>query len=391
LLGLIWIQLMRVFTRLFIYLTVILGIALVIAGGVYSLILGMNQNQESLQIFSYCLFGLAFLLLVAVIFLRKKINLTAELFNECCRGVQHNPALFISATVMFICISVFVAYWVMGFIFLFSIPGESIDVQIPNQMPHFNTKIRNLMYYNLFGFFWTVALLSAIFQVSISGAIASWYFSRNDQEVKGSPTLRSLGYAFTKSFGSLALGSLVVAIVEFLQFLINKVKKTPTSNKVVKYIACLLQCFLSCVQGLVRFINRYAYVCIAMHGEPFCTSSRGTFDLISRNSFSAVIVDTLADFVLFVGKLLGTAATTIFSLFLLHVLHREISLVTILSVVVVSFVVFSLFANIVAVGVDTVLVCYLEDLERNKGSNLLIEPTLHELLQEKQRQASINS
>jgi hypothetical protein len=29
------------------------------------------------------------------------------------------------------------------------------------------------------GFFWTTALISAIFQVSVAGAIATWYFSRD--------------------------------------------------------------------------------------------------------------------------------------------------------------------------------------------------------------------
>jgi len=208
----------------------------------------------------------------------------------------------------------------------------------------------------------------------------------------GSPTLRSFGHAVSKSFGSVAFGSLILAIIEFLEFLVSKLKKTPTSNKAIQFIACLLRCFLSCVQGLVRFINRFAYISIAMHGNAFCSSAKGAFDLISRNSFSAVIVDSLSYFVLFVGKLLGTCACGIFTLFVLHVLDREISLVTMSSVVVISFVVFSLFANIVGVGVDTVMVCYLEDLERNKGKNLLIEPSLHDLLQQKHKQAaSINS
>jgi len=132
-------------------------------------------------------------------------------------------------------------------------------------------------------------------------------------------------------------------------------------------------------------VNRYAYIHIAMHGDGFCSSARNVYDLISRNSFSAVIVDTLGEFVLFVGKLLGTSACTIFSLFLLQHLGREISPVTIAAVVITSFAVFNLFANIVGSGVDTVLVCYLEDLERNKGSNLYIEPSLHDLLQQKAR------
>lgn len=46
-----------------------------------------------------------------------------------------------------------------------------------------------------------------------------------------------------------------------------------------------------------------------MHGDSFCTSAKNVFNLVSRNMFSAVVVDLLGEFVLFVGKLLGTASS----------------------------------------------------------------------------------
>jgi len=357
----------------------------VIAGGVYSFMLGEHKQNSSLKIFAYCLFGVAFLLVVVAIFLRKKINLTCALFTECCRGVQHNPALIAIGSIVFAILAVFVAYWVAGFIWLYSIPDKNVEVHV-NQMPTFNTQIRYLMYFNLFGFFWTLSFLSALFQMSIAGGIATWYFSRDVQAggvVQGSPSLRTFRYALTKSFGSLAFGSLIVAVVEFINFLMNKVKQGSGNNRVVKIALCFIHCFLSCIQGILRFVNRFAYIHIAMHGNGFCSSATNVYDLISKHSFSAVIVDTLGDFILFVGKLLGTSGCTIFSMFLLQVLGREISPVTIAAVIVVSFAVFNLFANIVGTGVDTVMICYLEDLERSNGSNLYIEPTLHDLLQEK--------
>jgi len=250
------------------------------------------------------------------------------------------------------------------------------------------------MYFNIFGFFWTIALISAFLQVSIAGAIATWYFSRNangHEPLKGSPALRSFGHALTKSFGSLAFGSLLVAIVEFLNFLVSSIQKTPTSNRVVQCLSCILRSILGCIQRLIKFVNRYAFISIAMHGQGFCASAKGSFDVISRNMFDAVIVDMLGEFVLLIGKLLGTALCTMFSLFLIHVVGREFSPATIVAVVIIAFVVFNLFANVVAVGVDTVLLCYLEDLERNGVGALYIDPTLHEKLQEKARQVRVNS
>jgi hypothetical protein len=50
-----------------------------------------------------------------------------------------------------------------------------------------------------------------------------------------------------------------------------------------------------------------------MHGDSFCGAARESFNLISRNFFSVAVIDLLGEFVLFVGKLLGTAACVLFT------------------------------------------------------------------------------
>lgn len=384
-LAIIWVQLMKYFTKVFIYLTLILGILAVVAIGVYLLSLGFSKGDKGLKIASYCVFAVAAILLIIVFFLRKKIQLTAALFTECCKGLNHNPGIIFVGILVFMMMAAFLAYWTLQFVYLYSIPSSTVKID-PNEPPKFDQKVRNLMYYQVFAFFWVMAFLSAVFQVSVSGAIATWYFSRDVDGYRanvGSPVLRSFGRAFSFHFGSLALGSLLLASVQFINFILSVTKKTNPKNRVVVYIISCFQCILGCVQRLIKFINRFAYVYIAMHGDSFCTSAKNCFNLVSRNMFSAVVVDFLGEFVLFVGKLLGTALATFLTVITLEYLHRPISAVTITLVVVISYQVFSLFASIISVGVDTVMVCYLEDMERNKEGTLYMDPELHRMLQNK--------
>eukprot|EP01114_Cavostelium_apophysatum_P018448 TRINITY_DN5704_c0_g2_i1.p1 TRINITY_DN5704_c0_g2~~TRINITY_DN5704_c0_g2_i1.p1 ORF type:complete len:517 (-),score=119.80 TRINITY_DN5704_c0_g2_i1:80-1630(-) len=384
LLALGWIQLMKYFTKLFIYLTLILGFLAVIALGVFFIHLGYEKGNTSLKITSYVTFGIAGLLILVVILLRKKIALTSALFAECCKGFQNQPSIILVGIVVFAIMAAFMVFWVAQFVYLYSIPGESI--QLPDAPPKFNQKIRNLMYFQVFAFFWVGAFLTAVFQVSVAGGIATWYFSRDLDGYRanaGSPAFRSFGRAVTYHFGSLALGSLLLATVQFINFILTATKKINRANRVIVFIVSCIQCLLSCVQGIVKFVNQFAYIYIAMHGDSFCKSAKGCFNLISRNMFSAVVVDFLGEFVLFVGKLLGTAVTTMFTVGISNHLGRQISPVTATVAALTAYRVFSLFASIVHVGVDTIMVCYLEDLERNKEGALYMSPELHRMLQDK--------
>jgi len=226
--------------------------------------------------------------------------------------------------------------------------------------------------------------------MSVAGAIATWYFSRSAtyQPKHKSPAFTSLARAFTLSFGSVAFGALIYAIVRFISFLLEQAKKSSKQNKIVVYLVCCIQCFLGCIEGIVKFVNRFAFIYIALHGDNFCTAAKGCFELISKNMFTAVIVDLLGQFVLFVGKLMGTAICTLFTVGIVLAFGRPLSFVTVALVVVIAYCVFNLYAHIVGVGVDTIFVCYMEDLQNHKEGSLFMEPKLHEMLQQRAKEST---
>jgi len=382
-LGFAWIQLMKWFTLEFIYGTLVVGVGAVLGLGGYILSIGFKQDQDAYKYVAYVIFLLDAIFVLLIIFLRKKIALTAAMFKEACRGVQSNIELIPVSAIVVAGFLGFAAFWVASFVYLWSIPTSSVDVD-PHVAPVFNEKVRNLLLYQVFAFFWIVAFLSAVFQHVVAGSIAGWYFARDAMGSRGSreTAFKSLFHALTKSFGSLAFGALVLAVLQFANFLLELSKRSNTKNRFLVCLISALQCVLSCITSIVKYINKFAYIYIAMHGYSFCHAARECFELVSRNMFSAVIMDTIGGFVLFVGKALFTAICTIIAIGALEAQSRPVTAVTLTLTIAFSFIILHIISHIVGVGVDTVFICYLEDLELNKGQNMYISPDVHALLQE---------
>ncbi|NXJ09403.1 CTL2 protein, partial [Odontophorus gujanensis] len=106
--------------------------------------------------------------------------------------------------------------------------------------------------------------------------------------------------------GSIAFGALILAIVQIirviLEYLDHRLKGT--ENKVAKLVLCCLKCCFWCLEKFIKFLNRNAYIMIAIYGTNFCTSARNAFSLLMRNIIRVVVLDKVTDFLLFLGKLL---------------------------------------------------------------------------------------
>ena len=72
---------------------------------------------------------------------------------------------------------------------------------------------------------------------------------------------------------------------------------------IYRCLLCVCKCCLWCLEKFMRFINRNAYIMCAIKSTNFCKSAQAAFNLIMRNLVRVVVLDSVVDFLLFLGKL----------------------------------------------------------------------------------------
>ncbi|VDL96110.1 unnamed protein product [Schistocephalus solidus] len=244
-----------------------------------------------------------------------------------------------------------------------------------------------LQIYNFAACLWLVNFFIALGEITLAGAFSSYYFSRRDPSrlMPTCPLLVSLGRALLYHMGSVALGSLLITLLglirAFLLYLEKKLKSA--ENPVAKGVLRCLGCCFWCLEKFLRFLNRNAYIIIAIYGYGFCRAAKDAFGLILRNVVRVFVVDKVTDFVLFVGKLVVCGFSGAVAYFFLDSSftskylgalasiqppHLYYFIVPVLIIVIGSYLIAKAFFSVYEMGVDTIFLCFCEDLERNDGS-----------------------
>ncbi|XP_022324457.1 choline transporter-like protein 2 isoform X2 [Crassostrea virginica] len=234
--------------------------------------------------------------------------------------------------------------------------------------------------FNLFMMFWLVNFVVALGQMTLAGAFASYYWAfEKPRDIPAFPILSSLWRCFRYHLGSMAFGSLIIAIVQMIRVLLEYVdaKLKGKENPVAKFFIKCLKCCFWCLEKFLKFLNKNAYILIAAHGKNFCTSAKNAFMLIMRNIVRVVVIDKVTDFLLFISKLVVVAFAAATSYFFFDGRIDFLSsftpslnfyVVPIVLVTLGSYVIASCFFSVYEMAVDTLFLCFLEDLERNDGS-----------------------
>lgn len=106
------------------------------------------------------------------------------------------------------------------------------------------TKLKVLIVFCFFSFYWTSQVMENIVHVTVSGLFATYYFLMgSDQGMTKSPTIESLKRACTTSIGSICFGSLVIAIIQTLRA-IAQMARGDGSDGIMAFVACLIDCLL---------------------------------------------------------------------------------------------------------------------------------------------------
>lgn len=180
----------------------------------------------------------------------------------------------------------------------------------------------------LFGLFWIVAFLIAVQIFSTSATTCLWYFTghgSDDTSMQGQYSVwMAVKWALSYHLGSIAFGSFLIAVVtmlrvicEYIIYQYEKAGGADKDNAIWKVIKCCVRGALKCLDCCVKFINKNAYIQIALHNSNFCTAAKESFYLNLRNGgrFSAVAM--IGSILSVLGK--GTIVATCFFLTILLV------------------------------------------------------------------------
>lgn len=189
--------------------------------------------------------------------------------------------------------------------------------------------------------------------------------------------------------GSIAFGSLLIAICKFLRFLIElvekRVKKATGNNSklncLISFIACCCKCCFWCLEKFLKFINRNAYIMVAIYGRNFCMSAKDALTLLITNPLRALVLDRVTDFLLFLGRLLITAGVGVLgfyffskSFYITPILQKYLApdlhyyWVPLIVVIIGTYFIAKTFLTVFEMAIDTVFLCALKDLDIHDGS-----------------------
>ncbi|XP_077202242.1 choline transporter-like protein 2 isoform X6 [Paroedura picta] len=353
-------------------------------------------------------------IILLLIFLRKRILIAIALIKEASKAIGHIMTSLLFPLYTFFLVCLCIAYWASTAVFL-STSNEAIykvfnetecnytgttcnpetfnTSSVAKQCPDarclfafyggetaYHKYLIIFQIYNAFMFFWLANFVIALGQVTLAGAFASYYWAfKKPDDMPAFPIFSSFGRALRYHTGSLAFGSLILALVQIIRVLLEYLdhRLKAAENKFAKFLLTCLKCCFWCLEKFIKFLNRNAYIMIAIYGTNFCTSARNAFFLLMRNIIRVAVLDKVTDFLLFLGKLLIVGSVGILAFFFFTQRIKPIQdsapslnyyWVPILTVVIGSYLIAHGFFSVYAMCVDTLFLCFLEDLERNDGS-----------------------
>lgn len=247
----------------------------------------------------------------------------------------------------------------------------------------FDNYIYYALWYLLFCFFWTSNFIVAYGDMVIAMAIAKWYFTRDKRETGNATVISAFCDTGTYHIGTLAFGSLVLAVVQLIRAILAKIqqKVKQAQSSIADCLLCCCQCCLWCFEQCIKFLNKNAYIQTAIFGTPFCTSAREAFFLILRNFARIGAVSYVSGAVLIIGKLFISAITTTLSYIMMsQMLQDELFNLwgpTVL-VFLISYFVSDMFLDVFEMGISTILQCFIADEEMFDGDECFAEGDLQD-------------
>lgn len=273
-------------------------IVLPTTGGVYLLAAGSDHGLDGIKGtgdahwdtilgLSALVLGMAFLFIACC--RRKSIDMAIGCIEAACECIVDLPSILLEPLITLVFKSTFLVAMLLGFFWLLSC-GQVKDHGMYRTLEYSDTE-RMYIWYYVFMMIWVSELCSAMSQFVLSYVTQRWYFTpyrkgcigRGKVNLPGFAILQAYGIGACCHIGSLAFGAVVIAFTRVLRMALAYIgrESSAAGNCCAACLAKVAFCCLTCCEGCIQFLNKNAYMDIALHSSTFCVAARRANALIA--------------------------------------------------------------------------------------------------------------
>ncbi|KPP76984.1 choline transporter-like protein 1-like [Scleropages formosus] len=298
-----------------------------------------RDNVQALLIYAIAATVFTVILLLLMLFMRKRVALTIALFHVAGKVFIHLPLLVFQPFWTFLALLIFWLYWIMVLLFL----GTAVCLAYFFNSEHYKSN--------------SVTRL------------------RDKSRLPMTPILSSVFRLIRYHLGTVAKGSFIITLVKIprliLMYIHNQLK-----GKVCGWRDVRGKCLRTVhVKGLHLLLVVFGEVpklpepATAINSTSFCTSARDAFVILVENALRVAAINAVGDFVLFLGKVLIVSCTAFAGVLALNY-QRDYTvwLLPLIIVCLFAFLVAHCFLSIYEIVVDVLFLCFAIDTKYNDGS-----------------------
>ena len=344
----------------------------------------LHDDEEEIQAESdttdYAFFwvftALAAIWLILTLVFCNKIRLAIALVEVTSKYIHKTWCIIFVPFLFFVIVVAWLALWLVLLVFLYTSGEFQSDSKIFASYK-MDEKLEYGFWYHIFMIFYITAVIEAYSQFVYASSACIWYFNY-EKGTENHPIAKSFERGVRYHFGSLVFGATIVAIIRFLMFFVEYVKKQmeksvgKTQGKCIKCVFCCIECCLACCNKIMEFVNKHAYIQIALKGDSFCTAAWEGFGLIIRNLGRFSALAAISTVFTFIGTIFITVGSCIIGYFLITNVDYFSKDLNSCVLPVVAFGLIGLIMGIVTMSIfsvsgDALIHSFLLDEELNKG------------------------
>ncbi|KAM9850188.1 choline transporter-like protein 1 [Aulostomus maculatus] len=330
-----------------------------------------KDNGHALLVYAIAATAFTVIVLLLMLFMRKRVALTIALFHVAGKVFIHLPLLTLQPFLTFLALLIFWIYWILVLLFLGTSGNPVQNEETGLTEFRLTGSLQYLTWYHAVGLVWISEFILACQQMTVAGAVVTYYFTRDKNRLPVTPILSSVLRLVRYHLGTVAKGSFIITLVKIprliLMYLHNQLK-----GKENACARCLLKtciCCLWCLEKCLNYLNQNAYAATAINSTSFCTSARDAFIILVENALRVATINAIGDFVLFLGKILIVTSTAFAGVLLLNY-QRDYAewLLPLVIVCLFAFLVAHCFLSIFEIVVDVLFLCFAIDTKYNDGT-----------------------